>query len=132
MAGVPARREGRYFNIGRGYTIYRRRGSNAVTMTQLALLLTTNGLTMMALNLVLSKHDLIENMIRRKLRDDKALKDDDIAKTADCSDRTVHRIRSNLRLFGSTKAPSNGAGRPKTITPPMLTTFQHTQSLQES
>ena len=28
---------------------------------------------------------------------------------------------SNLLLFGSTKAPSNGAGRPKTITPPVLT-----------
>src|SRR6266516_7526619 len=60
-------------------------------------------------------------MISSKLQDDKALKDDDIAKIAECSDRTVRRIRSNLLLFGSTKAPSNGAGRPKTITFPMLT-----------
>jgi transposase len=60
-------------------------------------------------------------MINSKLQDDKALKDDDIAKIAECSDYMVRRIRSNLLLFGSTKAPSNGAGRPKTITPPMLT-----------
>jgi transposase len=75
----------------------------------------------MAPNLALSKHVLIQNMISSKLQDDEALKDDDIAKIADCSDRAVRRIRSNLLLFGSTKAPSNGAGRPKTITPPMLT-----------
>jgi hypothetical protein len=75
----------------------------------------------MAPNLALSKHILIQNMISSKLQDEQALKDDDIAKIADCSDRAVRRIRSNLLLFGSTKVSSNGAGRPKTITPPMLT-----------
>jgi len=60
-------------------------------------------------------------MIGSKLQDDKALKDDDIAKIAACSNCTVRRIRSNLLLFGSTKAPPNGAGQPKTIAPPMLT-----------
>jgi hypothetical protein len=75
----------------------------------------------MAPNLALSKHILIQNMISSKLQDDKALKDDDIAKIADCSDRAVRRIRSNLLLFGSTKVSLNGVGRPKTITPPMLT-----------
>jgi hypothetical protein len=75
----------------------------------------------MASNLALSKHVLIQDMISSKLQDDEALKEVDIAKAAECTDRTVRRIRSNLLLFGSTKAPSNGAGRPKTITPPMLT-----------
>jgi hypothetical protein len=41
-----------------------------------------NVLTTMAPNLALSKHDLIQSMISSKLQDDKALKDDDIAKTA--------------------------------------------------
>ena len=91
-------------------------------MRQLALLLTAiNNLTTMSPNLALSKHVLIQNMINTKLQDDEALKDDDIAKIADCSVCAVRRIRSNLLLFGSTKAPSNGAGRPKAITPPMLT-----------
>ena len=91
-------------------------------MPQVAPLLTTiNGLTTMAPNLALSKHVLIQDMISSKLQGDKALKDVDIAKTAECTDRTVRRIRSNLLLFGATKAPSNGTGRPKTIIPPMLT-----------
>jgi transposase len=78
-------------------------------------------LTTMAPNLALSTHDLIQNIISSKFQGDKALKDDDIAKIADCSDRTVRHIRSNLLLFGSTRALSNGARRPKTITPPILT-----------
>jgi hypothetical protein len=51
-----------------------------------------NGLTIMAPNLALSKHVLIQDMISSKLQDDKALKDDDIAKIAECSDRTMRRI----------------------------------------
>jgi hypothetical protein len=80
-----------------------------------------NGLPTLAPNLALSRHILVQNMISSTLQDDKVLKDDDIAKIADCSDRAVRRIRSNVLLVGSTKAPSSGAGRPKTITPPMLT-----------
>jgi hypothetical protein len=54
-------------------------------MPQLALLLTAiNGLTTMAPNLALSKHILIQDMINSKLQDDKALKDDDIAKISLC------------------------------------------------
>src|SRR5438034_351256 len=75
----------------------------------------------MAPNLALSKHELIKDIIDSKLQGDKAPTDDETAKTASCSARSVRHIRSNLLLFGSTKAPSNGAGRPKTITPPMLT-----------
>ena len=46
-----------------------------------------------------------------------------LAKIARCSTHTIRRHRQNLLTFGSTKAPSNGAGRPKTITPSMLTTL---------
>jgi hypothetical protein len=59
-------------------------------------------------------------MISSKLQDDKALKDDDTAKIAVCSNRAMCRLRSNLLLFRSTKVPSNSAGRSKTITPSML------------
>ena len=91
-------------------------------MPQLALLLTTiNDLTTIAPNLALSKHVLIQNMISSKLQDDKRLKDDDIAKIADCSNHAVRRIQSKILLFRSTKTPLNGASQPKTITPPMLT-----------
>jgi hypothetical protein len=78
-----------------------------------SLLTAINSLTTMVPNLVLSKHILIQSIISDKLQDDKALKDD----------HAVRRIRSNLLLFGSTKAPSNGAGRPKTITSPISTTL---------
>ena len=62
-------------------------------------------------------------MIFSKLHDVRVLKDDDIARTAGCSDCTLRNIRSNLLRFGSTKAPSNGPGRPKTFTPLMVTTL---------
>ena len=44
----------------------------------------------------------------------------EIADVIGCSERSVFSIQSNLRHFGSTKAPSNGVGRPRSITPPML------------
>ncbi len=43
-----------------------------------------------------------------------------MAKVAGCSDRSVRTICSNLRYFGSTKAPSNGVGWPRSVTSPML------------
>jgi len=78
-------------------------------------------LTTMAPNLAHSNHDLIQSMISSKLQDGNGPTDDEIAKIAHCTPRTVRSIRRNLRLFGSTKAPSNGAGRPETITHNMLT-----------
>lgn len=36
------------------------------------------------------------------------------------NERSVFAIQSNLHHFGSTKAPSNGVGRPRSITPPIL------------
>jgi transposase len=43
-----------------------------------------------------------------------------MADTAGCSTRSIKAIRSNLRYFGTTKAPSNGVGRPPCITLPIL------------
>jgi transposase len=43
-----------------------------------------------------------------------------MATVAGCSKRSVKAIRSNLRHFHSTKAPANGGGRRRSITPPML------------
>jgi transposase len=43
-----------------------------------------------------------------------------IARTVRCSARSVQNIRSNLRCFGTTKAPPNRVGQRRTITPPML------------
>jgi hypothetical protein len=44
----------------------------------------------------------------------------EIADVVGCSERSVFAIQSNLRHFGSTKAPLNGIGRPRSITPQML------------
>jgi transposase len=43
-----------------------------------------------------------------------------IAKVARCTDRSVRAIATNIRLYGSTKAPPNRPGRRRRITPPML------------
>jgi len=75
----------------------------------------------MAPNLALYKRVLIQSIIDSKLQADDGLKDDEIVDIAGCSARVVRRIRSNLLQFGTTTAPPNGAGRPKTINPFMLT-----------
>jgi transposase len=51
---------------------------------------------------------------------DVSLKQRDMADAAGCSDRTIRNLAANVRAFGSTKAPANGAGRRRVITPPML------------
>jgi hypothetical protein len=43
-----------------------------------------------------------------------------MAEVAGCSKRSIKAIRSNLYYFGTTKAPSNGGGRPRSVTPSML------------
>jgi transposase len=68
----------------------------------------------MAPNLAESQHAQIRDMIL----DNRPSAE--IADVVNCSERSVFAIKSNLRLFGSTKAPSNGVGRPRSITPPML------------
>lgn len=69
----------------------------------------------MAPNLAESQHVMIRDMILSK-----SLTSVAIAAAAGCSDRTVRTIRANMRCFGSTKAPFNGAGRPRRVTPTML------------
>jgi hypothetical protein len=50
----------------------------------------------------------------------KSLKANKMAVVAGCSRRSICAINRNLRCFGSTKAPSNGGGQPRSITPLML------------
>jgi transposase len=69
----------------------------------------------MAPNLAASQHDLIHDMIL-----DNSLTTPQMADVAGCSERSIRHIRSNLRCFGTTKAPFNGVGRPRSITPIML------------
>ena len=69
----------------------------------------------MAPRLAASQHDMIRDMISSK-----SLKAIDMAAAAGCSDRTIRNIRSNLRCFGSSRAPFNGGGRRRQITPVML------------
>ena len=69
----------------------------------------------MAPNLAASQRQLIHDMIVSK-----SLTAAQMADVAGCSIRSVKYIRSNLRSFGTVKAPWNGAGRPRSITPSML------------
>lgn len=43
-----------------------------------------------------------------------------MAHAANCSKQSVLHIRSNLKVFGNVRAPRNGVGRPRSITPSML------------
>jgi hypothetical protein len=69
----------------------------------------------MAPNLAPSQHDLIRDMIL-----DKKLTTREMADAAGCSERSIKAIRSNLRYFGSTKAPQNGGGECRSTTLQML------------
>jgi transposase len=69
----------------------------------------------MAPNLAPSKHILIRDMI-----EDRGFTNEQIADAASCTDRTVKAIDRNIRIFGSTTAPANRGGRPRSITPVML------------
>ncbi|CAI0651133.1 unnamed protein product, partial [Colletotrichum noveboracense] len=69
----------------------------------------------MAPTLAQSQHNLIRDMLT-----DGSFTNAEIATAARCSARAVRRIRQRLDCFGATRAPPNGAGRPRDITPPML------------
>ncbi|KAK3933479.1 hypothetical protein QBC46DRAFT_225236, partial [Diplogelasinospora grovesii] len=71
----------------------------------------------MAPNLALATHELTQTILSSKLQGESAPTDKETAKIARC---TIRRHRSNYLAYGSTKAPSNGAGRPSTITPVMV------------
>jgi hypothetical protein len=68
----------------------------------------------MALNLAESQHVQIRDMLLSNRPPA------EIADAVGCSKRSVFVIKSRLRSFGSTKAPSNSVGRPRSITPLML------------
>ncbi|KAL0930283.1 uncharacterized protein CTRU02_212491 [Colletotrichum truncatum] len=78
----------------------------------------------MAPFLACSTHDLLRNFIHSKLLGETTATDDSIAKLVGCNPRTVRRIRSKLLLFGSAKIPTNTRGRPRSITPPMLSALR--------
>jgi hypothetical protein len=61
------------------------------------------------------KHHLIRDMIL-----DQKLTTRQMADAAECSKRSIKAIRSNIHYFGTTKAPSNGRGRHRSITRHML------------
>jgi transposase len=69
----------------------------------------------MAPNFATSQRNLIHDMIVSK-----SFTAGQIADAAGCSIRGIKRIRSNICSFGTVKAPWNGGGRPRSITPPML------------
>jgi transposase len=69
----------------------------------------------MALTLAPSKHELIYDMIHSG-----ELSINEMARAAGCNKSTISRISSNIRMFGSVKAPLNKGGRPRNITPVML------------
>jgi transposase len=69
----------------------------------------------MAPNLAASQHDLIRDTILAR-----TLTTAQMATVAGCSERSIKAIRSNLRHFSTTRAPLNGGGRRRSISPPML------------
>lgn len=93
-------------------------------MTVLALMTPSNVLFSMPPNIALSTHNLTLNIISNKLKGRKAPTDDDTARLAYYSTRTIRRHRSNYLCYGSTKAPPNGGGRPASVTPVMMSTLR--------
>jgi hypothetical protein len=69
----------------------------------------------MAPNLARSTLDLIHDMLVSG-----ELTTSQMAEAAGCSKRAIIRLRSNLQLFGSIKAPRIKGGRPRKVTPVML------------
>ena len=69
----------------------------------------------MAPNLAESQHAEIHDMILSE-----SLTAAQMAEVAGCSSRSIRTIRLDLRYFGTTRAPSNGVGRRRSITPLML------------
>jgi hypothetical protein len=68
-------------------------------------------------------HKLTQNIINSKLKGNQGPINNQTAKIAYCFTRTIRRHRRNVLLYRSTKAPSNSANRPKTVTPPILITL---------
>lgn len=59
-------------------------------------------------------------LIRDMIKGDPSLTNSEIAEAAHCSKRAITRIRTNLQLFGSARAPPNKGGRPRSVTAAMV------------
>jgi hypothetical protein len=81
----------------------------------------------MAPTLAASQRNLIHDMIVSK-----SFTAPQIAHAAGCSVRGVKRFRSNMRFFGTMKAPWNGGGCSRLITPSMLDALREQNSLRNS
>jgi hypothetical protein len=77
----------------------------------------------MAPNLPESSHEMIRDMITSKFENV------EIAKVIGYSPNTVRSIGLNAPFYRTTKAPLNGGGRKRSITPPMLVALR--EQLQE-
>lgn len=73
----------------------------------------------MARNIDPWQRKMIVHMIRSKNR----LITSQMAKVAQCSERSLTNIRKNLRLFGSARSPPVSVGRQLSIAPIMLDAF---------
>jgi transposase len=71
--------------------------------------------TQMAPNLASSTREFIHDMIMIN-----ELTTSQMAEAAGCHPSTIRRLRSNMCLFGSVKAPPNKGGRPRSLTPVMI------------
>lgn len=69
----------------------------------------------MAPNLKPSQLVLIHHMIQSN-----SLTTSQMAYAASCSRQSIVHVRSNLQAFGNVRAPRNGVGHPRSITPTML------------
>jgi transposase len=72
----------------------------------------------MAPRLPPSKLEMIRDMIYSG-----SLTESQMAKAAECSERSIINIRNNLRLFGNVRAPLTRVGRRRSTTPPMIQTL---------
>jgi transposase len=86
----------------------------------------------MAPNLAFLTHALTLNFISSKLKGEEVPADHEAAKIARCCERTIRRHRANYLLYGSTKAPPNGGGRPATITPIMVAALHDQLALKST
>jgi hypothetical protein len=68
----------------------------------------------MAPNLTKLRQDIVNNMIYSKSTNT------EIAEAAGCTPRSVRDIRSKTHYLGTPRAPRNGPGRKRSITPSML------------
>ncbi|KAJ5216886.1 hypothetical protein N7468_009894 [Penicillium chermesinum] len=59
-------------------------------------------------------------LIRDMIQDPHPYTNAQVAEAAHCTARSVSTLRSNLRCFGRARAPANGIGRRRTVTPPMI------------